>query len=101
MLSNAIKFTPEGGKIQVLRSEVDSRVSLRVSDTGIGIKPDFLPYVFDRFRQEDSSIRRNAGGLGLGLSIVKQIIELHGGTVKATSPGVGQGATFTIVLPLA
>ncbi|OKH44894.1 histidine kinase [Calothrix sp. HK-06] len=101
LISNAIKFTPEGGRIQVSLSKVDLSVSLTVTDTGIGIKPDFLPYVFDRFRQEDSSIRRNTGGLGLGLSIVKQIIELHGGTVKATSPGVGQGATFTIVLPLA
>jgi PAS domain S-box-containing protein len=101
LLSNAIKFTPEGGKIQVSLSLVDSHVELTVSDTGIGIKPDFLPYVFDRFRQADASITRNAGGLGLGLSIVKQIVELHGGTVKATSPGVGQGATFTIVLPLA
>ena len=101
LLSNAIKFTPKGGSIRVSLHKVNAHVELMVSDTGLGIKPEFLPYVFDRFRQADSSSTRSFGGLGLGLSIVKQLVELHGGTVQATSPGEGQGATFTIALPLA
>ena len=101
LLSNAIKFTPKGGKVQVKLEQVNSDVELSVSDTGQGIKPEFLPYVFDRFRQADASTTRQFGGLGLGLSIVKQLVELHGGTVQAASLGEGQGATFTVVLPLA
>jgi CheY-like chemotaxis protein/two-component sensor histidine kinase len=101
LLSNAIKFTSKGGKVQVSLEKVNSYIELSVSDTGQGIKPDFLPHVFERFRQADSSTTRQFGGLGLGLSIVKQLVELHGGTVQAASPGEGQGATFTIVLPLA
>jgi PAS domain S-box-containing protein len=100
LLSNAIKFTPKGGSIRLSLCKVNSHVELTVSDTGLGIKPEFLPYVFDRFRQADSSSTRSFGGLGLGLSIVKQLVELHGGTIQATSPGEGKGATFTIVLPL-
>lgn len=101
LLSNAIKFTPKGGRVQVSLEKVNSHVELIVSDTGQGIKPEFLPYIFDRFRQADSSTTRKFGGLGLGLSIVKHLVELHGGTVRAESPGEGQGATFTVVLPLA
>jgi PAS domain S-box-containing protein len=101
LLSNAIKFTPSGGRIQVSLEQVNSFVKLTVSDTGQGIKSEFLLHAFDRFRQADSSTTRQFGGLGLGLSIVKQIVELHGGTVQAASPGEGQGATFTVVLPLA
>lgn len=100
LLSNAIKFTPKGGRVQVSIEKLDSYVELTVSDTGSGIKPEFLPYVFDRFRQADSSTTRKFGGLGLGLSIVKQLVELHGGTVQAASLGEGQGATFTVILPL-
>ncbi|MGI2902263.1 ATP-binding protein [Tolypothrix sp. VBCCA 56010] len=101
LLSNAIKFTPTGGTVQVSVEKVNSHVVLTVSDTGHGIKPEFLPYVFDRFRQADSSTTRKFGGLGLGLSIVKHLVELHKGTIQATSPGEEQGATFTVVLPLA
>jgi len=101
LLSNAIKFTPKGGKVQVSLEKVNSYVELVVSDTGQGIKPEFLPHVFDRFQQADSSTTRQFGGLGLGLSVVKQMVELHGGTVEAASPGEGQGATFTVVFPLA
>ncbi len=101
LLSNAIKFTPKGGRVRVSLEKVDSYVELTVSDTGQGIKPEFLPYVFDRFRQADSSTTRKFGGLGLGLSIVKQLVELHGGSVQATSAGEGQGATFIVMLPLA
>ncbi|BAZ25474.1 putative sensor protein [Kalymmatonema gypsitolerans NIES-4073] len=101
LLSNAIKFTPKGGRVRVSLEKVNSYVELTVSDTGQGIKSEFLPYVFDRFRQADSSTTRKFGGLGLGLSIVKQLVELHGGSVQATSAGEGQGATFTVMLPLA
>jgi CheY-like chemotaxis protein/two-component sensor histidine kinase len=101
LLSNAIKFTPKGGRVRVSLEKVNSHVELMVSDTGQGIKSEFLPYVFDRFRQADSSTTRKFGGLGLGLSIVKQLVELHGGSVQATSAGEGQGATFTVMLPLA
>ena len=101
LVSNAIKFTPAGGRVQVSVEKVNSHVVLTVTDTGHGINPEFLPYVFDRFRQADSSSTRKFGGLGLGLSIVKHLVELHGGTIQATSPGEGQGATFTVVLPLA
>jgi CheY-like chemotaxis protein len=101
LLSNAIKFTPKGGKIDVLLERVNSHLEITVHDSGIGIKPDDLPYVFDRFRQADSSTTRSYGGLGLGLSIVKNLVELHGGTVRAESAGEGRGAIFVVGLPLA
>ncbi|KAF3888326.1 MULTISPECIES: hybrid sensor histidine kinase/response regulator [Nostocales] len=123
LMNNALKFTPEGGKIQVRLSmeeesgdrevEIGNRsrslvpntqsptyIQITISDTGNGISPEFLPYVFDRFRQADGSITRNQGGLGLGLAIVRYLVEMHGGSVRAESPGVGQGATFTVRLPL-
>lgn len=101
LLSNAIKFTPEGGQVTLAwRRELD-RMIVEVSDTGIGIGSEFLPHVFDRFRQQDAAITRRHGGLGLGLSIVRHLIELHGGSIHASSEGQGKGATFTIVVPLA
>lgn len=100
LLTNAIKFTPKGGKINVLVERVNSHVEITVHDSGEGIAPELLAHVFDRFRQGDSSITRRHGGLGLGLSIVKQLVELHGGTVRAKSAGVGKGSTFIINLPL-
>jgi PAS domain S-box-containing protein len=100
LLSNAIKFTPRGGKVQLRLSRVNSHVEITVSDTGRGIAPDFLPYVFERFRQGDATFARDQGGLGLGLAIAKQLTELHGGTVSASSEGSGKGATFTVTLPL-
>ncbi len=100
LLSNAIKFTPKGGKIIVKLSNVESRVQIDVIDNGKGIDPDFLPYVFERFRQEDASTTRRYGGLGLGLAIVRHIVEGHGGTVAAASGGLNQGAKFTVSLPV-
>jgi PAS domain S-box-containing protein len=100
LFSNAVKFTPKGGSIEVRLEKIDARVEVVVSDTGQGIEADFLPYVFDRFRQADGSITRAHGGLGLGLAIVRYLVEMHGGTVQAESPGEGQGATFTVKLPL-
>jgi len=100
LLTNAIKFTPKGGRVQVLLERVNSHLEVSVIDTGEGIKPEFLPHVFDRFKQADASTTRRHGGLGLGLSIVKQLVELHGGDIRAKSPGVGHGATFTVSLPL-
>ena len=100
LLSNAIKFTPKGGKVQVALERVNSHIEINVTDSGIGIKPEFVPHVFDRFQQGDLSTTKAYGGLGLGLSIVKHLVELHGGTVKASSPGPDQGATFAIHLPL-
>ncbi|WP_052672250.1 CHASE domain-containing protein [Aliterella atlantica] len=100
LLSNAVKFTPNNGRIKVKLEIVESRIQVRVSDSGQGIEPDFLPYVFERFRQEDGTTTRNYGGLGLGLSIVRHLVELHGGTVRAESPGVGKGATFIVNLPI-
>lgn len=100
LLSNAIKFTPKGERVQVGLKRIHSHVEIIVTDTGQGISAEFLPYVFDRFRQADSSITRAFGGLGLGLAIVRQLVELHGGTVQVESPGEGQGATFTVNLPL-
>jgi PAS domain S-box-containing protein len=99
LLSNAIKFTPRTGRVELRMESVDHQVRITVCDTGKGIEPEFLPFVFDRFRQSDSSSARRFGGLGLGLSLVKQLVELHGGTVDAASDGPGCGATFTVTLP--
>ena len=101
LLSNALKFTPRGGRVQVRLERVNSHVEIAVSDTGSGIEPDFLPHVFDRFRQADGTTTRHHGGLGLGLAIVRHLVELHGGTVRAESAGEGHGATFTVLLPVA
>jgi CheY-like chemotaxis protein/anti-sigma regulatory factor (Ser/Thr protein kinase) len=101
LLSNAIKFTPKGGDVEVLVARSGSRIEATVKDSGVGIQPDFLPYVFDRFRQADSSLTRQYGGLGLGLAIAKQLVGLHGGTVRAESMGEGKGATFIVSLPVA
>ena len=100
LISNAVKFTPKHGRVQIRLQRVNSHVEVAVSDTGQGISKDFLPYVFDRFRQADSAITRLHGGLGLGLAIVRHLIELHGGLTEARSPGEGQGATFTVRLPI-
>ena len=100
LLSNAIKFTPRGGKVQVMLQRVDSHVELSVADTGCGVKPEFMPHLFERFRQGDNPTTRQHGGLGLGLSIVKSLVELHGGTVIAASAGDNQGTTITVTLPL-
>jgi signal transduction histidine kinase/ActR/RegA family two-component response regulator len=100
LLSNAVKFTGKNGRVQVRLERVNSHVELIVSDTGIGIRADFLPFVFERFRQADSGTTRKTGGLGLGLAIVRHIVEMHGGTVQAASAGEGQGATFRVLLPL-
>jgi CheY-like chemotaxis protein/two-component sensor histidine kinase len=100
LLTNAIKFTPKGGQVQVLLQRVNSHVELSVSDTGIGIPPNFLPHVFDRFSQRDSSTTRSYGGLGLGLAISKQLVELHGGSIRVASQGEGKGSTFFVHLPL-
>jgi signal transduction histidine kinase len=101
LLSNAVKFTPKGGKVQVHLERIDSHVEVCVSDTGRGIAEEFLPFVFDRFRQADSSTTRRQSGLGLGLAVVKQLVELHGGKVTAKSSGENLGATFTVQLPIA
>ena len=101
LLSNAVKFTPKGGKVEVIVERVNSHVEITVNDSGRGIKPEFLPHVFERFRQADASTTRQYGGLGLGLSIVKQLVELHGGHIRATSAGEGLGATFIVSLPMA
>src|SRR5215813_10681704 len=101
LLSNAIKFAPTGGRVEVRLERVNSHVEIAVADNGQGIKPEFLPYVFDRFRQEDGGTSRQQSGLGLGLAIVRHIVELHGGTVHAASEGLGKGATFTVALPTA
>jgi PAS domain S-box-containing protein len=100
LLSNAIKFTPKGGRVQVLLERVNSHIEVAVSDTGIGISAEFLPHVFGRFTQQDSTPSRKYGGLGLGLAISKQLVELHGGSISAKSAGEGQGATFIVRLPL-
>ena len=100
LLTNAVKFTPKGGQIQVLLQRVNSHIELSVSDTGIGIPPAFLPHVFERFSQRETTTTRNFGGLGLGLAICKQLVELHGGTIRAASQGENLGATFFVTLPL-
>jgi PAS domain S-box-containing protein len=100
LLSNAVKFTPKAGRVQVRLERVNSHVEIVVSDTGAGISREFLPLVFDRFRQADSGSTRKTGGLGLGLSIVRHLVEMHGGSVQASSEGDGQGSTFTVRLPM-
>jgi len=100
LLSNAVKFTPEGGRVEICLEQVETNVQIQVIDTGTGISLEFLPYVFDRFRQADATTTRNQGGLGLGLAIVRNLVELHNGKVSVASPGEGQGATFTVQLPL-
>jgi PAS domain S-box-containing protein len=100
LLSNAVKFTAKGGRVQIRLERVNSHVEIVVSDTGLGIRPEFLPYVFERFRQADAGMTRKTGGLGLGLSIARNIVEMHGGTVHASSEGEGHGATFRVRLPL-
>ena len=100
LLSNAVKFTPAGGRVEIRLIEVENQAQIQVSDTGKGISPEFLPYVFDYFRQADSTTTRAFGGLGLGLAIVRKVIEMHGGKVQAESLGEGLGSTFTVELPL-
>ena len=100
LLSNAVKFTQRGGRVQVRLERVHSHVELSVSDTGVGISPDFLPFVFERFRQADAGFAREWGGLGLGLSIARQLTEMHGGTIDVSSAGVGQGSTFRVKIPM-
>jgi CheY-like chemotaxis protein/two-component sensor histidine kinase len=100
LLSNAIKFTPEGGSVAVRLARVHTHIEITISDTGQGIDPELLLHVFDRFRQADSSITRRHGGLGLGLSIARQLVEMHGGTVTAESPGAGEGTVFKVIFPL-
>lgn len=100
LLSNAVKFTPKRGRVEVQLERINSRVQIRVSDTGSGIDPEFLPHVFERFRQADSSTTRSHGGLGLGLAIVRHLVELHGGTVSVISKGIDKGATFIVNLPM-
>jgi CheY-like chemotaxis protein/two-component sensor histidine kinase len=101
LLSNAIKFTPAGGRVEVRLERAGANVEIKVSDCGQGISADFLPFIFDRFRQADGTSTRRHGGLGLGLAIVRHLVELHGGTVRAESAGDGLGSTFTVSLPLA
>jgi signal transduction histidine kinase/ActR/RegA family two-component response regulator len=100
LLSNAVKFTNRGGKVQIRLEHVNSHVEVTVSDTGIGISPEFLPYVFERFRQADAATTRERGGLGLGLSIARQLAEMHGGTLEASSGGTGNGSTFRLKVPM-
>ena len=100
LLSNAIKFTPEGGRLELRLEATGTHARIMVTDTGSGISPDFLPYIFERFRQADSTSTRRNKGLGLGLAISRHLVELHGGTIEASSPGEGQGSTFTVTVPL-
>jgi CheY-like chemotaxis protein/anti-sigma regulatory factor (Ser/Thr protein kinase) len=99
LLTNAVKFTPPEGEVKIRLEQTDDKIRIIVSDSGQGIAPEFLPFVFDRFRQEDSSSTRTHNGLGLGLAIVRHLAELHGGSVEAISDGIDRGATFTITLP--
>jgi PAS domain S-box-containing protein len=101
LLSNAVKFTNEGGRIETRLKRLDNKIEISVTDNGIGIDSQFMPYVFERFRQADSTSTRRYGGLGLGLAVVRHVVELHGGTVSASSAGPGRGATFTLTIPLA
>jgi len=100
LLSNSVKFTPAGGRVELWIGRVEGSLHIRVSDSGLGISRAFLPHVFERFRQEDATSRRMQGGLGLGMAIVKELVELHGGTVRAESPGAGEGTTVTVALPI-
>ncbi|MFS0516720.1 PAS domain S-box protein [Nostoc sp. UIC 10607] len=100
LLSNAVKFTPTGGRVEIRLMQVGNQAQIKISDTGKGISSEFLPYVFDYFRQADSTTTRTFGGLGLGLAIVRKVVEMHGGKVQAESPGEGSGTTFTVELPL-
>jgi CheY-like chemotaxis protein len=100
LISNAVKFTPPDGLVQIRLDRFDSHIEITVSDTGAGIAPEFLPFVFDRFSQADQRKTRRLGGLGLGLAIVRHLVELHGGTVRAQSPGEGRGSTFTVSFPI-
>jgi PAS domain S-box-containing protein len=100
LLSNAVKFTPKGGRVQLLLERVNSNLEVTVTDTGEGITPEFLPFVFDRFRQGQAGISRRHGGLGLGLAIAKQLVDLHGGSIRVKSPGAGKGSTFIVFLPV-
>jgi CheY-like chemotaxis protein/two-component sensor histidine kinase len=100
LLTNAVKFTPDRGRVEIQLQRIGSQALIQVRDTGKGISPDFLPYVFEYFRQADATTTRTFGGLGLGLAIVRHLVELHGGAVQVESPGEGQGATFTVKLPL-
>jgi CheY-like chemotaxis protein len=100
LLSNAVKFTPRGGEVRVRLDETDSQVRIHVTDTGRGIRSDFLPFVFDRFKQAEGDTNRQSAGLGLGLALVREIVQAHGGSVDAHSPGEGRGSTFTVVLPV-
>ena len=100
LISNAIKFTPKGGRIEITLERVNSSVEVRVADTGIGIAADFLPHVFDRFRQAKDTSSKDYGGLGIGLAIAQHLVQLHGGTLEASSPGINQGAVFTVRLPI-
>jgi CheY-like chemotaxis protein len=99
LISNAVKFTSKSGRIQIVSQRINSHIEINVSDTGIGIEPQLLPYVFDRFRQGETGSNRQSSGLGLGLAIVRNLVELHGGTVRAESKGRGHGATFSVRLP--
>jgi signal transduction histidine kinase len=101
LLSNAIKFTPEGGDVRLTQDRQDGMLTVAISDSGVGIEPEFLPHVFDRFRQQDAATTRVHGGLGLGLSIVRHLVELHGGSIEACSEGKGRGATFIVRVPVA
>ncbi len=100
LLSNAVKFTPRGGRVEIRLERVNSHIEIAVTDTGQGISPEFLPHVFDRFRQADQASTRQHGGMGLGLAIVRHLVELHGGSVTAMSSGPAKGATFTVRLPV-
>lgn len=100
LLANAVKFTPDGGQITVSLARIDEDVRIAVADTGVGITAEFLPHIFDRFRQYEAAITRKQGGLGLGLAISKQLVEMHGGTIRAQSAGTGKGTTFTVTLPM-
>ena len=100
LVSNAIKFTPAGGRVRVATSRAGQRIRVTVTDTGAGISPEFLPFVFDRFRQQDGAATREHAGLGIGLSIVRHVVEQHGGSVSAHSEGEGHGASFVVEMPV-